>query len=138
MRPRSSLLACAVLLLAACSAGDGSHVKSSGSAGRSNSRVVGGGHLIVFAVVQKAKVQATTAVLGRSSAQIGRVTEIDAVNRYAERIWIVLDVPTTLHTDATAIVCQNLVRINPGRPSMPINPDFIITLAHSFTAPGPC
>lgn len=144
MRARQPLpFVSTVLLLTACTSASGQDSKSepptSGSDVSISTSVNGsGGNLVVIAPLPQASVHASSVVLGTSSTQIGHVTEVDTGNAFGAEIRIALDVRTTIHTDATATVCENLVRVNPGTASMPISQTSVITLVHTVIRPGRC
>ena len=135
MPRRSALLACAVLL-AACSRSAEPHPDTIGPTNGSHQPP--GGNLDVFVPESKARILASKVFLGSSNTEIGQVTALDPVNRYETKLRIVLAVSTRLHTDATATVCANRIRIAPGTPGMPANRYSIITLVHTLIRPGAC
>lgn len=148
-RSFSLLASCLLLTSAACGSGAGSGGKSATSVSRSTSSATIGRpgrtadasptiDLLVVAPLPKARIHATRVVLGTTSEQIGRVVQVDARGAYEARISIALDRAQALHGDATALVCDNLIRISPGSSSAPATADIVITLAHTSIRPGDC
>lgn len=132
---RSLLLMCTVVL-AACTGGAKSHVKTAGSTSRSNDAVVG--RLVVFVPEARTRVHASTVSLSTTAMQIGQVSAIKAVARFEAKLSIALTVPTAMHTDASAIVCDNRIRVDPGSLRAPVNRDSVIALARTTIRPGSC
>ena len=124
------------MLLAACSTGAEPH--HAAISPTSGPHQPAGGNLDVFVPESKARILASKVFLGSSNTEIGQVSAVDAVNSYETKLRIALAVSTTLHTDAMAIVCENRIRILPGRPGVPPIPESIITLVHTLIRPGTC
>jgi hypothetical protein len=124
----------AVLMVASCSGGH----RSADRAASSQVHSKPGATLVVFAPTSTSNVTATEVVLGDSTRPTGHVLNVDRHGEHGSRIRIAIEQATTLHANAEALVCSNLIRIDPGSQTMPALQDLVITLDHTRIKPGRC
>ena len=122
------------LFVASCSARHGSPQRASSEANDPKPTET----LVVFAPVRSSAVTAKQVVLGSSATVIGQVDRVDARGSYESEIRIGLRATTALHADASALVCDNVIRLDNGSAGPPDMQDRVIPLAHTTIKPESC